>query len=519
MSHQSTLKNPSPWLVLGCITLLQSVNGARFSIFSTCSSPPYKTCQFSHSQIKFLIVALETGKIFGPLAGPVANYVPASIILIVGLIFGSVGYGVQYLSISNKINSLSYWQFLLLNVLAGNSTCWISSYCYVLAIRNFKNCHRPLIAITSSYSGFSGKIFTILAEGIQGRKNISRNSNVYLKLIFLGPAIVGLIAATISYSVKSKQYLSIDMPLFAIMVAFATGLYIVIECIVLKYSTHVSLHLRATSLVLVLMLPFVIAVLAMVIKIQKCSSRKPPELSDNEWNDQSTRVEHYEIEIDDEKGDSDENENKSINEVSLNRLMNNVDFWLFYLVNACGVTLGMLYMINLEIIFKSLSSDKESFLMEISSSFIFFGKIFSVMFDWFSRKKLIISNPAMTVLVLLPMPIAFFLLINNNSSCLYISTGILGTCSGALNVITATTTYELFGLKNFPVKHTIVLTNVPVSILVFGCLHAIPEGDEMCIGLHCFSRTFMIWGSLCFVATVLSFVLHLRTQNLYLHKS
>ncbi|KDP21690.1 hypothetical protein JCGZ_03361 [Jatropha curcas] len=93
MSNQLSLRNPSSWLVLGCITLLQAINGARYSIFSECSTTTISEkqhCHFSYMQLNNLMVSSEIGKLFGVLSGIAADYLPASIILIVGLIFGLV---------------------------------------------------------------------------------------------------------------------------------------------------------------------------------------------------------------------------------------------------------------------------------------------------------------------------------------------------------------------------------------------------------------------------------------------
>jgi hypothetical protein len=58
---------------------------------------------------------------------------------------------------------------------------------------------------------------------------------------------------------------------------------------------------------------------------------------------------------------------------------------MFYLVNACGPTLGMVYLNNLERITQSRSMGEASFLLEISSAFGFFGRMLSIMFHWYTR--------------------------------------------------------------------------------------------------------------------------------------
>lgn len=379
MSNQSNFRPPSSWLVLGCITLLQTIT-ASGSIFSACSSLMKHHYHISHVQLNNLIVATETGKLFVCLSASAANYLPAWMILFIGLIFGLVGHGVQYFYIVYRIPSLTYWQVLLLNALAGNSTCWINTYCHLLAIRNFKDSHGTILAITSSYSLLGGKIYSSLVEGIQGRKG-SRNSRIYLLLTCLAPPAVGLTVALINIF-KFIEYGDSDAFPVVFMIAIATGAYAVIESVAPSF-THMSSKLRAVILVLVLMLPFAMALLMAAIQpsIDFCESK-----SKRVTKELKIAIDR-EGEVGDKAGEDTEGDRKEEfmvgNENGLKELLMNVDFWLFYMVNACGATLGMVYLNNLERISESRS--EASFLLAISSTFGFFGRILSTMFNWYTR--------------------------------------------------------------------------------------------------------------------------------------
>ncbi|KAJ6693224.1 hypothetical protein OIU85_004028 [Salix viminalis] len=217
----------SSWLTLGCITLLQALSAPRF-IFSACSSLMEQNYHISHVQLNNVIVASETGRLFGFVSTAAATCFPAWMILFIGLVSGLVGYGVQCLCISHRIPALSFWQALLLSALAGNSSCWINTYCQLLATRNFKNSYRTIIDITSAYSGLSAKILTSVVEGIEGRKG-STDSSIYLLLTCLVPAAAGLLVALIH--------------------------------ICLEFMESGDSDLRAVILVLVLAMPFAIALL------------------------------------------------------------------------------------------------------------------------------------------------------------------------------------------------------------------------------------------------------------------
>ncbi|CAK7340160.1 unnamed protein product [Dovyalis caffra] len=480
MSNNQSNFRVSSWLTLGCIAFLQAVSASR-SVFSACSSLMAQNYRISHVQLNNLIVASETGRLFGFISTAAAAYFPAWLILFIGLVFGLVGYGVQCLYIAHRFPALSYWQALLLHTLAGNSSCWINTYCQLLATRNFKDSYRTIIEITSTYSRLSGKILTSLVEGIEGRKG-STNSSIYLLLTCLVPAVAGLIVALVHISFNFREYEDSDVFPAVFVLVIATGVYAVIESVAPAFKL-LSLQLRAVILVLVLTTPFTIALLtavahrfsdekyhSQVMRKESCDS-KPVKVS---------KEVHIAIgkggEVDQKAGGEVDCNEKGLfttgNEPGMKQLLLNVDFWMFYLVNACGPTLGMVYLNNLERITQSRSIGEASFLLEISAAFGFFGRIFFVMFHWYTREKSIIANPALTVLLMIPMPIAVFLLLDGNT-CLYISTGILGTCSGAIIAINSTTTSELFGCKNLVVKQTIVQTNISLGTLLFGYLAAI----------------------------------------------
>ncbi|KAL9379557.1 hypothetical protein Peur_028039 [Populus x canadensis] len=535
MSNNQLKFRLSSWLTLGCITLLQALSAPRF-IFSACASLMEQNYHISHVQLNNLIVASETGRLFGFVSTAAATCFPAWMILFIGLVFGLVGYGVQCFCISHRIPALSFWQALLLNILAGNSSCWINTYCQLLATRNFKDSYRTIVEITSTYSGLSGKILTSLVEGIEGRKG-STNSSIYLLLTCLVPVAAGLIVALVHSCLEFMEYGDSDVFPAVFVLIIATGVYTVIESVA-PFFGFVSLRLRAVILALVLTIPFKVALLTAAadwFSAEKYHSQVTRTESNDSGESNPEKVSKEvkiaigeEREADQKAGGEVDSDDKGLfkagNDAGMKQLLLNVDFWMFYLVNACGPTLGMVYLNNLERITQSRSMGEASFLLEISSAFGFFGRMLSIMFHWYTREKSVIANPALTVLLMIPMPIAVFLLLDSNR-CLYISTGILGTCSGALIAINSMTTSELFGSENLAAKQTIVLTNIPLGSLLFGYLAAINlqsegAGDHgVCIGLQCYHKTFIIWGSICFIGTILSLLLHLRTQNFYSQKS
>lgn len=119
-----------------------------------------------------------------------------------------------------------------------------------------------------------------------------------------------------------------------------------------------------------------------------------------------------------------------------------------------------------------------------------------------------------------PMCGAFFLLLNGEDASLYVGTGIIGICTGAITCISVSTTAELFGTKNFGVNHNILVSNIPIGSFLFGDFAALlynkarNHNSSLCMGQNCYRTTFILWGSLCCLGTFLAFILHLRTKKL-----
>ncbi|XP_056162703.1 protein NUCLEAR FUSION DEFECTIVE 4-like [Syzygium oleosum] len=96
-----------------------------------------------------------------------------------------------------------------------------------------------------------------------------------------------------------------------------------------------------------------------------------------------------------------------------------------------------------------------------------------------------------------PMVGAYLLLLSPATAALYVSTAIIGICTGAITSISVATTTELFGTKNFGVNHNILVTNIPIGSFVFGYAAALlyrsrRGGDGKCMGMECYSTTFVI---------------------------
>ncbi|CAN4101097.1 unnamed protein product [Withania somnifera] len=520
------------WMSLVGALWLQSMAGTNTN-FPAYSSQIKKLLSISQIQLNNLAFASDAGKLLGWFAGIAANHLPLWLVLLIGSSLGLIGYGVQYLFLTNHIHSLSYWHVFLLTFLAGNSICWINTVSYIVSIQNFPLDRQVAVGLSTSYISLSAKIITDIVNVINVFTSSGR-AKAYLLLNSVLPLFFAIIVAPLirETKIEKSRKLSDGFRVMFIL-TLATGIYAVITSIRPPISKLLPRLLSLIGMGVFMLLPILVP-LSERLKENwhgKCGIRRDPRICDlsnlEEASNEEIRTSQEEntncgiIKEDKDVGFA------VMEEIGPKKMLMKLDFWLYFFVYLFGATLGLVYLNNLGQIADSRGCTGTSSLVSLSSSFGFFGRLLPSLFDYFfSRSKYAISRPASIAVTLAPMTGALFLLLSNSHIALYISTTIIGICTGAITSISVSQTTELFGTKNFGVNHNIVVANIPIGSFLFGDFAAIlyrrqgnysSTSDGSCLGRKCFQTTFAIWGCLCFLGTCLAFILHRRTQKFYKH--
>uniref|UniRef100_A0A5B7B227 Uncharacterized protein n=1 Tax=Davidia involucrata TaxID=16924 RepID=A0A5B7B227_DAVIN len=509
------------WLSLVGVIWLQSINGTN-SNFPAYSSQLKHLLSMSQLQLNNLAFASDAGKLFGWFSGIAAAHLPLWLVLMIGSLLGLVGYGIQYLFLTNQI-SLSYGHVFLLTVLAGNSICWINTVCYIVTIQNFPLDRQVAIGLSTSYLGLSAKIYTDIVDAIYpaSSRPIQR-AKAYLLLNSILPVLVCVVAAPIVRNIKIEKSRRLEGGLIVMFViTMATGTYAVISTTLGSISSGLSPLIIVIGMGLLLLAPLVIPLAEQTMERlqKKCRIRRVYDLNIDEADGAERPVENEAKEA----GESNVEIHDVREEIGVKLMLKRVEFWLYFFVYLSGATLGLVFLNNLGQIAESRGYSRTSYLVSLSSSFGFFGRLIPSLLDYFlSRSKYqMVSRPASTAAMMAPMSGAFFLLLNRTNLSLYISTAIIGICTGAITSISVSMTTDLFGTKNFSVNHNIVVANIPIGSFLFGDLAALlyrkqgNGGDGRCMGMECYQTTFIIWGSLCFLGTLLALILHAQTKKFY----
>ncbi|CAF1929055.1 BnaA09g25070D [Brassica napus] len=511
------------WTVLVAAIWIQASTGTNFD-FSAYSSHLKSVLGISQVRLNYLAVASDLGKAFGWSSGIALGYFPLSVVLFAAAAMGFVGYGVQWLVITNVI-ALPYSLVFLCCLLAGLSICWFNTACFILCIRHFPTNRALALSLTVSFNGISAALYSLAFNALN-----PSSSNLYLllnSLVPLGVSLAALYPVLVKPSLdptpdsESRRH---DSHVFAIMnvVAVVTSFHLLLSSSSTNVTSSARLHLVGAIFLMVFPLCAPLLVYARDYyfpDINQHDSSGYVMLNIDELKLQKASV----------TGTAKEGNIVRLgDEHSFGLLITRLEFWLYYIAYFCGGTIGLVYSNNLGQIAQSLGQSSTT-LVTVYSSFSFFGRLLSAAPD-FIHKRFRLTRTGWFTIALLPTPIAFFLLAISSLQqlALQTATALIGLSSGFIFAAAVSITSELFGPNSVGVNHNILITNIPIGSLLYGFIaasiyeaNANPEirtvvsDSVVCIGRDCYHKTFVLWGCLSLLGLASSFLLYMRTKPVY----
>ncbi|XP_041029042.1 protein NUCLEAR FUSION DEFECTIVE 4-like [Juglans microcarpa x Juglans regia] len=550
------------WMILVSTIWIQAFTGTNFD-FSAYSSALKSVLGISQVQLNYLAVASDLGKAFGWSSGLALKYFPAWVVMFMAAFMGLAGYGIQWLVITSII-TLPYFLVFLLCLLAGCSICWFNTVCFVLCNQNFPS-NRPLaISLTVSFNGVSAAFYTLAATAID-----PSSDSIYLLLNALIPLLTSIASLIPILSQPSLDPLSPDevhrdslLFLFLNLLAVITGIYVVFSPSNSDTTTARLLFSGAIALLVVpLCIPGVVCAKDWFhrsfhsFRLQAGSGFILVDAEDLEIHKELLSRHAGSIGSVGQGSFHHSSENGAVNGINDQKLAGEIegcgcwqrtiakdqlamlgeehparivvrrlDFWLYYLAYFCGGTIGLVYSNNLGQIAQSLGQGSETTtLLTLYSSFSFFGRLLSAAPDYI-RAKFYFARTGWLTIALLPTPIAFLLLAASGSGlALRVGTSLVALSSGFIFAAAVSITSELFGPNSVGVNHNILITNIPIGSLVYGCVAAVvydantSSESAVCMGRQCYFLTFVWWGCMSVLGLACSVLLFLRTRDAYNH--
>ncbi|XP_028765622.1 protein NUCLEAR FUSION DEFECTIVE 4-like isoform X1 [Neltuma alba] len=357
------------WLGLVTAVWIQSICGNDYT-FSNYSRALKSLMHLTQIELNNLSVAKDVGKAFGLLAGLASDRFPTWAILLIGSLEGLLGYGVQWLVVSQRIQPLPYWQMCIFLCLGGNSTTWLNTAVLVTCIRNFRKNRGPVSGILKGFVGLSTGIFTDLCSALFADDPSS--FLVMLSLIPFAVCLTGIFflresppASTAAESEEESKYFGILNGL-AVIVA----VYLLIFGFIPDPSTLVSRVFAGGQLVL-LTSPLVIPLHSYfkglpILDIEE--EGKEPLLQ----NEEKVREEAGAEVVVRRRRRPVVGEEHTIAEA-----LSTMDFWILFVSFLCGVGTGLAVMNNMGQIGLALGYSDVSIFVALTSIWGFFGRIIS----------------------------------------------------------------------------------------------------------------------------------------------
>ncbi|KAH1109145.1 hypothetical protein AAZX31_04G004100 [Glycine max] len=517
----------SKWLGLVAAVWIQAISGNNYT-FSNYSDALKSLMSLTQIELNNLSVAKDVGKAFGLLAGLASDKFPTWAILLIGSLQGLIGYGVQWLVVSQRIQPLPYWQMCVFLCIGGNSTTWMNTAVLVTCIRNFRRNRGPVSGILKGFVGLSTAIFTDLCSALFADDPAS-----FLLMLALIPFAVCLsgmfFLREIPPAATNDQEESTYFAVFN-AVAVVVAVYLLAFGFVPNPSALVS---RAFAVVLLLLLvaPMGIPVHS-YLKARRQDERFKPNLEE--------RVDEPLIRGK-EKGSESEVERGNVlaeeaaaegmsgpavgEEHTIWEALKTVDFWILFVSFLCGVGTGLAVMNNMGQIGLALGYSDVSLFVSLTSIWGFFGRIVSGSVSEHFIKKAATPRPLWNAASQILMAVGYILLAMAMPGSLYIGSVVVGICYGVRLAITVPTASELFGLKYYGLIYNILILNLPLGSFLFsgllaGILYDMEAtttvgGGNTCIGAHCYRLVFIIMAVACVVGFFLDILLSFRTKKVY----
>ncbi|CAK9256942.1 unnamed protein product [Sphagnum jensenii] len=510
------------WVGFVTAIWVQSIAGNNYT-FANYSGALKTVMQYDQTQLNNLGVAKDVGKSFGLVAGFLADYMPTWAILLIGALEGLVGYGVQYLVVSQRVARLPFWQMGLALGLGGNSTTWMNTAVLVTCMRNFPHSRGTVTGMLKGYIGLSTAIFTQLCTAL-----FTSEASAFLLLLTFLPAIICFVAIAFLGEVSpscSHEEDAEEQSNFTILNTISMGLafYLLTFTLIANFFPISPFGNKLFAQVLLL---FLLAPLAVPFKLffnkftkdhsparlkvdetttplllggkdhgQQGGEPNQQQFLDNMENGHEESLVGTEEQclvmddvpilthqhLDDPTSLDNQQQPERARKTGVPALgedhtlldaLQTIDFWLLFFSFLCGVGTGITAINNLGQIGEAQGYSDVSLFISLISIWGFFGRIGAGAISEYYVRKAAVPRPVWMALSQVFLLVGYILFAVAAPGSLYIGSIVVGICYGVHISITVPTASELFGLKHFGIVYNFLILNLPLGSFLFSGLLA-----------------------------------------------
>ncbi|KAF8377814.1 hypothetical protein HHK36_031199 [Tetracentron sinense] len=516
------------WLGFVTAVWVQAISGNNYT-FSNYSDALKALMSLTQMELNNLSVAKDVGKAFGILAGLASDRLPTPVILLIGSLEGFIGYGVQWLVVSQRISPLPYWQMCIFLCMGGNSTTWMNTAVLVTCMRNFRKNRGPVSGILKGYVGLSTAIFTDLCTAL-----FSDSPSNFLLMLAVIPALVCFAAvlflretppAAGQTQEKEETRYFMVFNVVAIIIAF----YLLAFDVTGNHGHVLSLAF-AIGLLILLASPLAVPLHSALQNWTLFDSKTDPDIEGQ--IDEPLLVQETAPETQSKKEIVRKSEDVEIKrrpligeDHTILEAIKTLDFWILFVSFLCGVGTGLAVMNNLGQMGLALGYVDVSIFVSLTSIWGFFGRIASGSVSEYFIERAATPRPLWNAASQILMAIGYIVMAMALPGSLYIGSIVVGICYGVRVAVTVPTASELFGLKYYGLIYNILILNLPLGSFLFSGLLAgflydaqatsTAGGGNTCVGPHCYRLVFVIMSLACILGFGLDILLVFRTKTLY----
>ncbi|XP_002529652.2 protein NUCLEAR FUSION DEFECTIVE 4 [Ricinus communis] len=516
------------WLGFVTAIWVQAICGNNYT-FSNYSDALKSLMGLTQLELNNLSVAKDVGKAFGLLSGLASDRWPTSVLLFIGSLEGFVGYGVQWLLVSQRIRPLPYWQMCIFLCMGGNSTTWMNTAVLVTCMRSFPKNRGPVSGILKGFVGLTTAIFTDVCTAL-----FPSTPSTFLLILAIAPAVICFAAilflretspaASLAEEKQETQLINIFN-----VIAIAVALYLLAFDITGSHG-HVLSLIFAVGLLFLLATPLIVPLYTALFKMKPSSDieqqvKEPllvareisPAKQEKAETSSLTSMKAENVEI---KRQPLIGEDHTVLE-----MVQTFDFWILFLSFLCGVGTGMCVMNNMGQMGLALGYADVSIFVSLTSIWGFFGRIISGLVSEHQLWKFGTPRPLWNAASQIVMTIGLVVMALALPGSLYLGSVMVGVCYGVRLTVTVAVASELFGLKYYGLLYNILILNLPLGSFLFSGLLAgylydaqaksTAEGGNVCIGPQCYFLIFLIMALACVLGFGLDVLLAIRTKKVY----
>lgn len=532
VAHSPSRRSGSVIKWVGFVTAIwvQAIAGNNYT-FSNYSVALKSILDVNQVQLNNLSVAKDVGKAFGLVAGFASDYLPAWLILLIGSLEGFLGYGTQWLVLSQRIRPLPYWQMCIFLCMGGNSTTWMNTAVLVTCMRNFRRNRGPVVGILKGYIGLSTAIFTDLCSAL-----FASSPSSFVLMLTLIPGIVCVTSMIFlrpvpcSADEREEKEEAQSFSTFNV-IAITVAVYLLAFDITGKHGIVLSRTFAGFLLVL-LAAPLVVPLKLFI----KEKNSRGEQLIPSFWKWKSANTQFLDIEkqvreplltsVEEAKGA--ENPETSVqakvesiateprpsqsesvatepwpsqsesvtteprpsqsesveNQIVCNskprigedhtifQAIQKFDFWLLFFAFLCGVGTGMAVINNMGQIGLAMGFVDVSMFVSLISIWGFFGRIGAGSISEHFIRKAGVPRPVWMAASQLFMIVGYIFMAIGMPGSLYLGSIVVGVCYGVRLSISVPTASELFGLKYYGMIYNFLILNLPIGSFLFSGLLA-----------------------------------------------